>query len=441
MIGDAYQAPQAPEKRLGLLDHIRLSLFWFGFNFVWGALLGPLLAEQMKRLAPDHPAGAVGFLYFAGAVPPLVVPLIAGPLSDRCTSRLGRRRPYIGVGGAIAVFGLFLMALAYRTGVIAQASGSVLPLYFTAYVTVQVGMNVALAAYMGVIPDMVPEDQRGAASGYYAVMSQLGTLLGIVSLLFFHTGAFSLLALGSVLAVITLVTLIALTETPLAKGAVPPLDWGRQIRSLWIDPRNFPDFGWVWLTRALMMLGFYSMLPVLNFFMHDVVHARNPAGTAAKVTALVLIGATITGYLGGVWSDRIGRKRVVVWSSVLMAATALGIGFSQTLLAATGIGVLFGLGLGAYTSVDWALGTDVLPDKSQAAKDMSVWHISMVLPQQIGPILATAVIIERFAGPKVMIDDRLTATYAPVGYMIVFTFAALCFFLSGILVRKVKGST
>ena len=91
--------------------------------------------------------------------------------------------------------------------------------------------------------------------------------------------------------------------------------------------------------------------------------------------------------------------------------------------------------------MDWALGTDVLPDKAEAGKDMSVWHISMVLPQQIGPLVATTVILERFAGPKELIDGKITATYAVPGYLVVLIGAAICFFFSGILVRKVKGST
>ena len=116
-------------------------------------------------------------------------------------------------------------------------------------------------------------------------------------------------------------------------------------------------------------------------------------------------------------------------------------GLSTSVTAATLVGVFFGFGFGAYTSVDWALGTDVLPDKAEAGKDMSVWHISMVLPQQIGPILAATVILERFARPKEIIDGKLTATYGVTGYLVVLAAAAVCFFLSGILVRKVKGST
>ena len=50
------------------------------------------------------------------------------------------------------------------------------------------------------------------------------------------------------------------------------------------------------------------------------------------------------------------------------------------------LGIGFGIGYGTYQAVDWALGTDVLPNKdTDAAKDLGVWHIAFVLPQSLRP--------------------------------------------------------
>ena len=35
-------------KTLRAIDHLKLSCYWFGSNFVWGALLGPVMAKQME---------------------------------------------------------------------------------------------------------------------------------------------------------------------------------------------------------------------------------------------------------------------------------------------------------------------------------------------------------------------------------------------------------
>lgn len=56
------------------------------------------------------------------------------------------------------------------------------------------------------------------------------------------------------------------------------------------------------------------------------------------------------------------------------------------------VGVLFGLGYGAYTSVDWALALDVLPDKHYAARDLGVWGFASTLPQTLAPLIGGVVV-------------------------------------------------
>src|SRR5207237_855541 len=90
--------------------------------------------------------------------------------SDRSTSRYGRRRPFMVFGITVNLVGLAIMGYAA-----AQRS---LMLYMLGYLFVQFGNNIAGAAYAGIIPDMVPADQHGEASGYMAMMTQAGMILG-----------------------------------------------------------------------------------------------------------------------------------------------------------------------------------------------------------------------------------------------------------------------
>src|SRR3979411_825408 len=71
-----------------------------------------------------------------------------------------------------------------------------------------------------------------------------------------------------------------------------------------------------------------------------------------------------------------------------MAVAAIGLIVAQQYAIALVIGAVFGLGYGAYTSVDWALATDVLPNMDDAAKDMGLWHIALTLPQLLAVPLA-----------------------------------------------------
>ena len=52
------------------------------------------------------------------------------------------------------------------------------------------------------------------------------------------------------------------------------------------------------------------------------------------------------------------------------------------------LGLLFGLGYGAFSVIDWAMATDVLPNEREYAKDMGVWTLALVLPQVIAAPVA-----------------------------------------------------
>lgn len=151
---------------------------------------------------------------------------------------------------------------------------------------------------------------------------------------------------------------------------------------------------------------------------------------------IALAGATVTGLLGGALSDRFGRKRVVYVANGLMAVVSLGFmlvgGMPGVYVTAT----LYGLAFGAYYSVDWALGCDVLPNKQDAAKDMGVWHIAMVLPQSIAPALSGLILT--MGGVRVGAGSA-EPHYRPGAYLVLFASASLLLALSAWLLRNVRG--
>jgi MFS family permease len=399
---------------------------------------------------------ALSFISAASSIVAVLVPLFAGALSDRCTHPLGRRRPFIIVGVAINLLGLFFMALSYRHAGVLNAnlghepsalesikaivsSGGFL-LFILAYMVVQFGNNLATAAYSGLIPDLVPPNQRGAASGYMAIMSQVGTLFGVIGsgiLLSNFGDSAKYFAIATVLAGFTLMTVMGVQETRLTT-VQPPMKWGAYFRSLWIDPRAHPDFAWVWITRFLVMIGFYAVLPFINYYLIDVIGIEKPDTSASILTGLILVFAAISGFYGGVISDRVGRKKVVTVANFSMAIIGLGFIVARSFAEVLVIGIVFGLGYGAYISVDWALGTDVLPSKDDAAKEMAVWHIAMTLPQAIAAPVA-GIIIESFGKTVKFQGDEQIIHYTVPGYACVFIFAGLCFAAGALFLKNVRG--
>ncbi|MEA2554067.1 MAG: hypothetical protein QOJ65_2243 [Fimbriimonadaceae bacterium] len=451
--------------KLTVGQQVAISAYWFATNFLWGALLVIMLPEEIKAIAPSYRVTALGALTGIAAVVALLVPLIVGALSDRCMSTMGRRRPYIIAGVLVNLIGIGLMAWAFATrtpvtgpsdlgywGIIGKLlSNQTFLLFLSAYMLVQLGNNIASAAYSGVIPDLVPADQRGRASGYMALMSQMGTLVGgVVCGVLIHSSGTSpaaitstetmrFVALGAVLAAVALITILGIRETPL-DCRPQNIRWGEYVKSLWIDPRKYPDFAWVWITRAMVMLGFYAVLPFINYYFTDVIGVpdKDVSLTATALMGVILITSSISGILGGYVSDKIGRKKVVYIANAAIALMSIFFIFCRTVPQTMLVGALFGLGFGAYTSVDWALGTDVLPTKSNAAKEMAVWHIAMTLPQSIAAPLSAA-LIAAFGMTVSQGHDGPVAHYTIPGYSAVFALCAVCFAAGAYFLKNVRG--
>ena len=188
---------EAASRRLTLADHLAISCFWLAYNFHWGALLAIVLPSQIALIVGDAEKELYnGLIPSIGAAMSLVATPIAGAFSDRSTSRFGRRRPYLVVGTAINI--VFLLALA------GFGAGSSIWLFLACYLGVQLGNNWSGGPYAGLIPDVVPQHQRGAASGWLALMTALGFLLGhatlfisfgdVIGLAFLLVGVFRLVA-------------------------------------------------------------------------------------------------------------------------------------------------------------------------------------------------------------------------------------------------------
>src|SRR5207245_5408368 len=92
-----------------------------------------------------------------------------GAISDNSRFALGRRRPFIAIGVVGDV--IFLTLIAFVT----SFWGLLL-----VYVFFQIASNTAQGPYQGMLPDQVPDNQRGEASGYYGLMNMVGTIVGFL---------------------------------------------------------------------------------------------------------------------------------------------------------------------------------------------------------------------------------------------------------------------
>src|SRR4051794_28482169 len=111
--------PTPALKPHGLGNYAALSVYWFALSFLWGGFLSIVLPALNKPLAAPifgeaHVETARGIISGIGLVIAMFVQPFSGAISDRATSRLGRRRPIIIAGTLGGVIALGLVGVAFN---------------------------------------------------------------------------------------------------------------------------------------------------------------------------------------------------------------------------------------------------------------------------------------------------------------------------------------
>ena len=370
--------PEVPTRRLDrpfplerVSAQLRLSALWFAGNALWEALLSVVLPFLVLRAVGNaHKALALSALATAGTLLASAVHPVAGWASDRTYTRWGRRRPFVLVGGIGSFVALTWLAVGQGY---AELVGAVLLL--------QLAYNVAIAAYQAYIPEIAPPKERGRSSGFLGLMSSLGALAGAIGAVFLLNGQtypYLLLGLGALLLAAVAVTVWGLPEALPSRAAARP-----------VGPRlsAYRDFGWVLLTRALVMLAFYTLLTYLAYYLRDVAHLADYTKDTSYVVAVTILTAACTAVWAGRRSDVLGRRALVCAAGVLMGLGAAAFLLVHGLGPILAVGAVFGAGYGVYIAVDWALISDVLPDPTGVARDMGIWGLAITVPQVLAPLV------------------------------------------------------
>jgi MFS family permease len=371
----ARTAERVGPASIGLLSLANLGL-WMGY-------FGPLqvlLPNQAQDAAGDSKTTWLGIITGVGALVAVLTGPIAGALSDATPSRFGRRRPWIAGGALLGCAGLAL--LSGRRSLIGLTLG---------WCVAQAGLNVLQAGLTAVVPDQVPVRQRGLVSGWVGLTQSVGVVFGVVAVTAVVTGTVSGYLLIGALVVLTAVPFLLRSSDPPVD--VRPFRARALLTSFRFQPRANPDFAWAWATRFLVQLGNAMATLYLLYFLRDRVHYAD-ADTGLLILILVYTAATVlTVVVGGVISDRSGRRKPsVILSGYVMAAAAFLLAVWPTWTGALIAATVLGLGFGVYLSVDQALITQVLPDETNRARDLGVINIANSAPQVLGPALAFPIV-------------------------------------------------
>jgi MFS family permease len=392
---------------------------------MWMASLTPiqvLLPIQLQNIDKAHKIQALAIVSGLGAVAAVVATPLAGALSDRTTHAYGfgplRGRRHRWTLSMALLGAICMLILAHQRTV---AGVALLWVLFSAF------QNGEYASLSAAVPDHVPVRQRATVAGWVGMPQALGLVAGtVLVVLALQSNVISGYYIMGALFFLLVIPFVFLTpDHPLPAEHREPFSWRRLAGAYWISPREHPDFAWAWLTRFLASLAIAMGTLYLLYFLRDKVrlyqHDHIPAATGLLILIVIYtVCVVLTAIIGGVVSDRMGkRKMIVTVSCALMGVAALLLTFVENWDAALVAAVLFGVGFGAYLAVDQALITQVLPAATDRAKDLGIINIAIVGPAAIGAAIA---------GPLVTLG----------GYPTLFAGTAVVAALGSIFVWKIK---
>ncbi len=320
--------------------------------------------------------------------------IFAGHWSDR----FPRRRPLVAGGyliSSLARLGLYLM------GTWAGVLGLRL--------VDRVGKGLRTAPRDAIIADSAPRERRGLSFGFHRMMDSAGALLGsLLAYLLYRFLEFDLrgiILLGGLLGALALLPLLGVRERR-RLGPEPELE-----AELGVGGRMAPRWslllGLRGLSRAFtlnliaMMLFASANLSYMFFWLKA--SAAFPAAERVAIEVPLLMYTlfnlvyTLFSTPAGALSDRLGRRRVLLWGYLLFAGVALGFALSSSMGAFVGLFVLYGLTLALIEGNQRAFVADLAAAEERGLA-LGTFHMGVGLATLAGNLIAGA--LWRWVSPE-----------------------------------------
>lgn len=380
----------------------------------YAGVVAILLPAQVLALDPAARIGNLAIVTTASSIATLFAQPIVGAFSDRTRSRMGRRAPWIVIGGAAG--GVCLIGM--------QGLSSILSITVL-WVLAQVCLNSLQGPVSTIVSDRFAFSSRGTASAFIGAGTAVGGTIGVVlaGRLLHNLGlGYTILGVGMI--VVSVLFVLINRDYSSLDLKTDPIRWAPFIQGFWVDPRRHPDYAWAFAGRFVMILGYQGIQAYQLYILTDYIglgeaEAGVFAGTMALVTMVTLTSATL---VSGRLSDRLGRRKAFVFCSTVVMAGALAVPLANPTTTAMLIYAgIVGLGYGVYTAVDMALMVDVLPSSGDAGRDLGVLNVATNIPQAMTPVVA-AILLSVFSG----------------NYASLFVFAIIMVFASSFFVLPIK---
>jgi len=338
-------------------------------------------------------AGLAGVVIAIGKVWDAVTDPVLGYLSDRTSSRWGRRRPYLLFGSVPLFVAMVVMftnpRLTSQWAMAAWALG--------AYCLLDAAFTVVNIPYNALTPELTQDyHERSTLNGYRFAFGIVGTLLGagaalpIVNSLPDRSSGFTVMGavFGAIMAVTAIITFLTLREPPQAPRA-PSEGFFKGYLSVF---RNKPYL--IILAAYTVNLVFVSIIMGVAIYYFKYILGSEAMTTVGMLILLVTAMAFIP--VSVLVSKRIGKKLVygagmAVYAVGLMALLLfghrLGVPFSLAVLAFIGVGQGFTMAMPYAMAADAVEYDSLLTGKRREGIFFGMW----TLGSKVGAALALGI--------------------------------------------------
>ena len=284
----------------------------------------------------------------------------------------------------------------------------------------QFAIALAVTPTQSIVPDQVTERQFGTVSGVMGMTYTLGIVLGTaLSVALPRPWAYA-----AVIAVLlaTAVPFLTRDREPLpwlagsgdpeagldtspaassARGAEPAAKQPEAgatgtaptglaaARRVVPNPKDAPDFYWMFITRLLLMLAQAIALFFLLYYLRDRIGFHDPELGVLILTAVFAGCVVATALWSGWFSDKLGaRKPFILFSATGVAVACAVLAFTSSFTMVVVGAVILGLSWGVYQAIDQALVNAVLPTEQERATHMGLMNLAVLLPNTLAPSIA-----------------------------------------------------
>lgn len=422
---------QTASPSLRWYDYLPININWFAITLrsqVLAGLVVPLLVQDFVGEAQK--GSYFGTIRLWGLMVALLAQALFGLLSDRSRLKWGRRRPFIFVGAILESF--VILGLAWIAGLEGLTGYAIL---FGAYIVSMVLANMSHAATQGLIPDVVPQEKRGIASGLKMLL-EIPLPLVLVGLVIAPMVSRGNLLAALIVAAVAMLACMGLTMLAREKRLAttpPPLDWkpflslvmmtglftaivlglGEVVRfSIAALPEaSHLVFGAIGVTAMLaaVVVGIFASLSVhldqtvrqsrafiwfiisrlaalvainnissflLYFFQEKFDMPAKQAISLAGQLPMVLGGFVILfGLVAGWLSDRFDRRLLTALGGLIGAVGVAVMIFGPNIPMMYVAAAIIGLAYSLFNVASWALGTDIIP-KERAGEFLGLQNLA-----------------------------------------------------------------